>query len=230
MTETVTSTNELPQFSGRALIVEENKEILRLSIQTLLSFGLKADGVESGEDAIQACLSKNYQIVFLADNLSDLSAEETLNLLLACGHDMPIIAVIEDKSLNKIKDVMGSGFCAAITKPLKQHELLSILQAHYHNLTDNKVQAVPEHTFKQLKQSLIQNYPDYIAELKNALNGQQMITLNKLAHKIKGAAKLFELHDEALLAERLEQQTKNADLNYQITAMKLINQLEKTKK
>ncbi len=117
----------------RVLLVEDN-EANRLVAKTIL----KRDGhivtaVESGKDAINACLVQSFDIIFLDILMPTMNGPMTLKKIRQINQKhstTPVFALTAHCAPADQNTYLMAGFNGVIPKPLRRHQLENILKKH----------------------------------------------------------------------------------------------------
>ena len=120
--------NEKP----RVLVVDDDPLTVTLATRLVTASGFEADGVTSGQEALKALLSSEYQLV-----LTDWMMDEISGLDLCCAirdlESLPFTYVMLmtafDPTSERILEAFQAGIDDFIGKPLRRAELMARLQA-----------------------------------------------------------------------------------------------------
>ncbi len=123
---------ELEQQSRvQILLAEDNQVNQKVTIRMLASFGLRADVVENGREAIKALQAKPYQLVFMdcqMPEMDGLAATAEIRETLDPDHHIPIIALTANTLPEDQERCEQVGMDAFLEKPLSRKDLHTLLK------------------------------------------------------------------------------------------------------
>ena len=103
---------------GDVLVTDDNQINLKVIRDTLEYYGLKVDTASSGQDAIELCRSKNYDLVFMDQMMPGMDGIEAMR---------KIIVLTANAITGMRKELMDKGFDEYLGKPVNFHELERVL-------------------------------------------------------------------------------------------------------
>ena len=125
---------DTPVFHGvSVLVVDDNPVNLKVICRSLESYGLTADAVGSGMDAINRCQVVNYPIVFMDQMMPQMDGVEAMtrirqaNSHYAPGAPGKIVALTANAINGVREELLREGFDDYLEKPMKFEELESVL-------------------------------------------------------------------------------------------------------
>lgn len=90
--------------------------------------GIQCNVVESGEEALDLCRAKPFNIVILDYYMSGMNGLETANKIRKHLPDAIFIALTSDDSLKK--ELRAKGFSEVVVKPAHGNQMLEIIQKY----------------------------------------------------------------------------------------------------
>ena len=136
---------------GDVLVADDNQINLKVIRDTLEYYGLKVDTASSGQDAIELCRSKNYDLVFMDQMMPGMDGIEAMRKIRAlsdfysAGGDGKIIVLTANAITGMRKELMDKGFDEYLGKPVNFHELERVLLQF---LTTSEEPPAPETSLK----------------------------------------------------------------------------------
>ena len=110
-------------FSGIAVLVVDDNEINRLVMESLLeSLNLKSDFAIDGQDAIEKCKLKDYDIVFMdciMPEIDGLQATREIRSSISGYSDIPIVALTANTSEDDQRACKEAGMNDYLSKPVQ---------------------------------------------------------------------------------------------------------------
>lgn len=124
---TATDTDQPQQHaSARVLAVDDNAANLKLIVTLLNSLGVQVDGVASGEQALDALLETDYDLVFMdiqMPGIDGLEATRRIRQQEAPMRHIPIIALTAHALAEERQAMLNSGMDDYLTKPIDEDQL-----------------------------------------------------------------------------------------------------------
>lgn len=144
----------------KVLIVDDNITNLR-HINTQISGKYKTILAKSGEQALQACIKQNPDLVLMDVNMPDMDGFETVRRMRQNSSikSIPVIFLTADHDVVTEIKALESGAVDFITKPFKQIILLHRIDLH---LRLSLYQQSLENTVVELEDSIIASFAELI--------------------------------------------------------------------
>ena len=228
------SPEKLPQIYGSILLAEDNINNQRLLKIILKKMGAQVSTVNNGEQAVEAALSEEFDLILMDLNMPVMNGDDAIELLRASGNDSPIYmltAETDDKILQHCKDIGATG---SISKPINNDQLETLLNQYLKSdSSNNKYQAstVSENPYLNdpviapIIRKFINELPLTMDAIYISLNEKNWPELLRVTHQLKGAGGSFGYPELSSLGGRLEKlvQEKHYD-----NATDLVEELDKT--
>lgn len=176
-----------------------------------------------GQEALELLRAHQYSIAFIDVNMPVMNGYELIKKARSELGDrfLPMIAVTAHVQTQDKHLLLAEGFNACLIKPIVLADLQRVmsqwclLAANDHaNYYADKLLEKVEHNRelgKVFLQKLLVEIPIQLAELKNALQNQQVHQALEIAHKMHGTFCFYGFADFKILAQRLEQLLLEAD-------------------
>ena len=133
VTEEKKSEEKLSLPNVRTLVVDDNKMNLKVAGKLLSLFGIKADMVSSGKEALEVLSEKQYDILFLDHMMPEMDGIEVLHEIKArslVSEETAIIALTANAISGVREMYLSEGFDDYLSKPIEPAELESILRKY----------------------------------------------------------------------------------------------------
>ncbi len=133
VTEEKKSEEKLSLPNVRTLVVDDNKMNLKVAGKLLSLFGIKADMVSSGREALEVLSEKQYDILFLDHMMPEMDGIEVLHEIKArslVSEETAIIALTANAISGVREMYLSEGFDDYLSKPIEPAELESILRKY----------------------------------------------------------------------------------------------------
>jgi CheY-like chemotaxis protein len=126
--------NNTKEAANKADILWADDEIdlLKPHILFLEDKGYKVDAVVSGQDAIERCREKDYQLIFLDENMPGLSGLETLSAIKELKPDVPVVMVTKSEEESIMDQAIGNKIADYLIKPVNPNQLLLSIKKNVH--------------------------------------------------------------------------------------------------
>ena len=120
---------EVPKFSGKVLVAEDNPENQMLIDRLLSDTGLQVDLVSDGQQAVDQVDKEQYDLIFLDMQMPVMGGKEAASILRSRGVSLPIVAFTANVMKHQIDDYLNIGFSQVVEKPISQDQLYSVLSS-----------------------------------------------------------------------------------------------------
>ncbi len=124
--------NEQNSFYGKLLWVDDEIEMLKAQILFLEKKGYEVVKASNGNDAIDLCTEKKFDLVLLDENMPGLSGLETLQRIKEIQPDIPIVMVTKSEEENIMNQAIGSKIADYLIKPVNPNQILLSLKKNIH--------------------------------------------------------------------------------------------------
>jgi len=118
--------------SGTLLWVDDEIELLRAHIIFLEKKDYEVMTATNGQDALDLCREKSFDLVILDENMPGLSGLETLQLIKDINPTMPVVMVTKSEEENLMDLAIGSKIADYLIKPVNPSQILLTLKKHLH--------------------------------------------------------------------------------------------------
>ncbi|GAA0859070.1 GAF domain-containing hybrid sensor histidine kinase/response regulator [Aliiglaciecola litoralis] len=115
------------------LVVEDNEINQQVAIAIFQSFGLDIDIAGSGEEAVQQVQQRDYDLVFMDLHLPGIDGKEASKQISAKIPHLPIVALTADVYVQPNKEIVDSGICSVLHKPIVMGQLIAALNEYCPN-------------------------------------------------------------------------------------------------
>ena len=214
-------------ISGRVLLAEDNDENRQLIQIILQNLGLEVVTVINGQDAVEACLTENFQLILMDIQMPHLDGLGAIRLIKGAGVDVPILAVTANVALQDIELYKSSGFADCIAKPIERKKLIAAIKKFIMVEGNEDEKVIDE--FSELKQQYRESFSEIISSLELSMANNDVTALGKVAHKIKGAAPTFGYQLIGEKAAELDAAVKEQLPTIDLLAGELLNLLKAAK-
>lgn len=110
------------------LVAEDNFINQKLAEQVFYSMGYEIDTADNGKEAVDACLAKDYDIVFMDIHMPELDGIEATKLILSQQKNPPKIVALSANILEESqKECRNAGMEGFIQKPFKLDDIAQML-------------------------------------------------------------------------------------------------------
>ena len=117
------------------LAVDDTKLNLKLFKLFLKDFDILIDTALSGEEALQYCYEKKYDMIFLDHMMPNMDGIECLmhikNDAASLNKEVPVIILTANAIAGAREDYLAKGFSGYMAKPFKQENLIDMLNGAF---------------------------------------------------------------------------------------------------
>ena len=117
---------------GTLLWVDDEIDLLRAYIIFLQKKGYEVVTATNGRDAIDMCHEKQYDLIFLDENMPGLSGLETLSAIKEINSTIPIVMVTKSEEENIMNQAIGSKIADYLIKPVNPNQIFLTIKKHLH--------------------------------------------------------------------------------------------------
>ncbi|WP_266202576.1 T9SS response regulator signal transducer PorX [Pontibacter kalidii] len=134
------------------LWADDEIDLLKPHILFLEDRGYDITPVNSGADAIEEFRDRNFDIVFLDENMPGISGLETLNELKTIRPAVPVIMITKSEEEHIMEEAIGSKITDYLIKPLNPNQILLSVKKVLENkrLVSEKTNMSYQRDFRQL--------------------------------------------------------------------------------
>ena len=138
------------------LWVDDEIELLKPHIIFLEEKGYEITPVNSGNEAIEVLEKKNFELVFLDENMPGLSGLETLNLIKKKQPNLSVIMITKNEEESIMEEAIGSKISDYLIKPVNPNQILLSIKKNIDTsrLVDEKTTRDYQMEFRNISLSL----------------------------------------------------------------------------
>ncbi len=241
----------------RVLVVEDNEPNQLLIKKILERAGLHVDVSFNGKEAVQMILDNEYDLVIMDMQMPVVDGYEATRKIRKMGNDIPVIALTAHTMQGDEKKSLEAGCNAYLGKPIKQKELLDIVRSYIGsteriikseepapytekktktNLADDRetrIKSFAENMGISINEAktMFEEYGNFLEERINILNklleNEDLETIAKEGHSIKGSGAMYSVEEIAKAGKNLESYAKNGNLDKVSNTIKQIEEIHK---
>ncbi len=119
-------------MSGSVLWVDDEIELLKAHIIFLEKKDYEVLTASNGQDALEMCRERAFDLVILDENMPGLSGLETLSQIKELCPTMPVVMVTKSEEENLMDMAIGSKIADYLIKPVNPSQILMTLKKHLH--------------------------------------------------------------------------------------------------
>jgi CheY-like chemotaxis protein len=130
---TAYSSRELPQFTARVLVVEDNAINQKVAQGLLQKFGVQVDYAVNGEEALNSLENLPFDLVFMDCQMPVMDGYEATQKIRhsqseVLNRDIPIIAMTANSMEGDREKCLAAGMNDFISKPINPNKLQEVLK------------------------------------------------------------------------------------------------------
>lgn len=193
----------------RVLLAEDEPMIVRAATFQLQQLNAKVDHANDGIAAVQRALRQPYDIILMDTELPKLTGFEATAVLRTKGYSGAIAAFCAIRSPQHRAKLLNCGFDAIVPKPFTRDDLANVFEATATELLHSSYHA--DGAMSQLLNSFVQQLPDILKEIRNALCENNRHLLIQLAASLKEAGGSYGFEPISTASAALEASLVNGD-------------------
>jgi CheY-like chemotaxis protein len=116
----------------RILWADDEIELLTPHLLFLGDKGYEVETVVSGRDAVECVREKDFDLVFLDENMPGLSGLETLAAIKSLRPTLPVVMVTKSEEESIMNRAIGNKIADYLIKPVNPHQLLLSIKKNVH--------------------------------------------------------------------------------------------------
>lgn len=165
----------LPKLSGKALVVDDNRDIRDLLSRILADSGLRVSEFSDGRPAVSHVrdvlgTDEEPLIILMDVNLEQVNGDEATRQLRNLGYQGPIIAITAGAMKGERERCLLLGFTDYISKPVDISQLTGILEGHLSAPAGGQPQAAKPRTSRKVL--IVEDNFDVAISTKQLLQSQ----------------------------------------------------------
>ena len=118
----------IPTMTANILWADDEIDLLRPHVLFLQQKGYAVDTVNNGLDAVEKAKEKEYDIIFLDENMPGLSGLETLSRIKLDRPAVPIVMITKSEEESIMEGAIGGKISDYLIKPVNPNQILLSLK------------------------------------------------------------------------------------------------------
>lgn len=180
---------DFPQFEGKVLVAEDNRDNQLLIRRYLTKTGVKVSIANNGQEAVQLALQDPQDLILMDHHMPVMEGPEAIRMLRQTGYTRPIYSFTASDSSDDLDELRQAGSNGIVNKPVDRKKLYEVLGQHLKPV-NNKPQAVSldeeDEELKPIIEQFVLTLPERISQLKTYAAQDEWEEVRKIAHQIKG--------------------------------------------
>lgn len=146
----------IPHMTANILWADDEIDLLRPHVLFLQGKGYIVDTVNNGLDAVEKSKGKEYDIIFLDENMPGLSGLETLDRIKKVQPHVPIVMITKSEEEHIMEEAIGGKISDYLIKPVNPNQILLSLKKNLEGrrLVSEKSNTNYQQQFRQLAMRL----------------------------------------------------------------------------
>ena len=142
----------IPLMTANILWADDEIDLLRPHVLFLQEKGYSVDTVNNGLDAVEMAGKKEYDIIFLDENMPGLSGLETLNRIKLILPRVPVVMITKSEEEHIMEEAIGGKISDYLIKPVNPNQILLSLKKNLETrrLVSEKSSSTYQQQFRQL--------------------------------------------------------------------------------
>lgn len=227
-------------FSGRVMIVDDNKTNLMLTEMILKKFGVDVKAASSGQEAIDLASSIPFELILMDITMPGMDGVEAARQINQQMVKPPIVALTAHVQPEMIDDYLNNGFKGYLRKPIDQLELIrelnlwlpagkntqplsiepSKLPVINHKTLDRLNDQIGEINFVRVRRLYLDETKRRLANLLAAWVRRDHDSLALEAHTLASSVSSFGCDDLAWRMNKIDKAIRTMDMSDVISYMK----------
>ncbi|MDE7117490.1 MAG: PglZ domain-containing protein [Bacteroidaceae bacterium] len=119
-------------MNGTLLWVDDEIELLKAYVIFLEKKEYEVVTATNGQDALDLCRERSFDLIFLDENMPGLSGLETLSRIKEVCPTVPVVMVTKSEEENIMDQAIGSKIADYLIKPVNPNQIFLTLKKHLH--------------------------------------------------------------------------------------------------
>jgi CheY-like chemotaxis protein len=203
---------------SRILVVEDNPFNRKLVRVTLSRAGAIVDSAENGQEGLEMVSAAKYDLVLMDVQMPVMDGYTATARLRESGYRGPIIALTAHTLPMLREKCLAAGCDAFVGKPIDLDHLKAVVaqflsapllrrlsdECHFEAVKGATNETDDSAEFREVVSEYVAWLPEVIAQLRDAVAGQEFEALAAIGHTLKGSGGTFGFPELTEIAERLE--------------------------
>ena len=205
-------------LSGRVLVVDDSPDLLLLCMERLRRWGANGSGASNGSEAGELAGSKSFDVILMDWQMPFMDGLEATRQLRSRGMQVSVISLTASAMPGDREVCLAAGSNDYVTKPLDFEKLYHLVSKYLTKDSaavgtslageSKRARGISELTVQYLESLTLQ-----LANIVKMIDAGDATAVEEAAHRVKGTAGTYRLHEVACSAEQLEDAAKVNDLN-----------------
>ena len=185
--------------NGALLWVDDEIEQLKAQILFLEKKGYEITTVTNGNDAIDICQERSFDMVLLDEQMPGISGLETLQSIKQLYPSMPVVMVTKSEEEQIMEQAIGQKIADYLIKPVNPNQVLLSLKKNIHRkeIETEVVQTQYQKSFQQIAMQIMdcRTWEDWVEIYKRLVNWELDLsatdsTMTEMLHMQKEEANI----------------------------------------
>ena len=119
-------------MNGTLLWVDDEMELLKAYVIFLEKKEYEVVTATNGQDALDLCQERSFDLIFLDEHMPGLSGLETLSRIKEISPTTPVVMVTKSEEENIMNQAIGSKIADYLIKPVNPNQIYLTLKKHLH--------------------------------------------------------------------------------------------------
>ena len=119
-------------MNGTLLWVDDEIELLKPYVIFLEKKEYEVVTATNGQDALDLCRERAFDLIFLDENMPGLSGLETLSMIKEINPTIPVVMVTKSEEEDIMNQAIGSKIADYLIKPVNPNQIFLTLKKHLH--------------------------------------------------------------------------------------------------
>ncbi len=232
---------EKEKFKLRILVAEDNPVNQMLLSELLKEYGVEADFVEDGEEAVKAVDKEDYDLVLMDIDMPKMDGLEATRIIKKKKPYLPIVALTAHVIPEMKESFLKAGMDDYIPKPIERDHLKKVFEKIDFYVKKNQTEKMKRRDIDEILEEaqnslglsfdkvekifhkFLDSLNSYLKELEMSFKNRDLNKIKHIAHTIKGMAYSVRAKEISDLAKSLEEAAKENNFD---EVSRLIGKLE----
>ncbi|MBQ0021918.1 MAG: bifunctional response regulator/alkaline phosphatase family protein [Prevotellaceae bacterium] len=128
----MTNSKNATTLNGTLLWVDDEIELLKAYVIFLQKKDYEVVTATNGQDALDLCRERTFDLIFLDENMPGISGLDTLSQIKEINPTIPVVMVTKSEEENIMDQAIGSKIADYLIKPVNPNQIFLTLKKHLH--------------------------------------------------------------------------------------------------
>lgn len=208
------------KYSGKVLLAEDTEENQQLISLHLRKSGIDINVVSNGEEAVNAALKQDYDLILMDLQMPVLNGLEAIRMLRNANYEKPIVALTAATSVSDRETCKEAGADNFISKPINFENFYDVLDKYLERKKTHQnsrafqekekfnQSAVDDLEFQEILLTFLERMPQMVETINESCRRKDWETVQSISHQLKGLGGSFGYSQITAIAKQIHESSR----------------------